>query len=44
VRERLSGQRTTIENGSPLPMAATIALAMIGPMPDTLINRSHAGA
>jgi hypothetical protein len=33
-----------LENTSPLPIAATMALEMIGPMPGTLINRSHAGS
>jgi hypothetical protein len=27
-----------------LPIAATIALEMIGPMPGTVISRSHAGS
>jgi hypothetical protein len=27
-----------------VPMAATIALEMIGPMPGTLINRLHAAS
>src|SRR5215472_7505583 len=30
-----------LPNASPVPMAATIALEMIGPMPGTLINRSQ---
>ena len=30
-----------LENASPLPIAATIALEMIGPMPGTLTSRSH---
>ena len=30
-----------LENASPVPMAATMALEMIGPMPGTLISRSH---
>jgi transposase len=32
------------ENTAPLPIAATIALEMIGPMPGTVISRSHAGS
>jgi hypothetical protein len=32
------------ENAEPSPMAATIALAIIGPIPGTLINRSHDGS
>src|SRR6201984_352759 len=31
-----------LANASPVPIAATIALAMIGPMPGTLINLSQA--
>jgi hypothetical protein len=30
-----------LENASPVPIAATIALEMIGPMPGTLISRSQ---
>ena len=30
------------EKGSPLPIAVTIALEMIGPMPGTVINRLQA--
>jgi hypothetical protein len=30
------------ENTSPVPIAATIALEMIGPMPGTVISRSQA--
>src|SRR5215472_13129419 len=30
-----------LENASPVPIAATIALEMIGPMPGTLTNRSQ---
>jgi len=30
-----------LENASPLPIAATMALEMIGPMPGTLTSRSH---
>ena len=30
-----------LENPSPVPIAATMALEMIGPMPGTLIRRSH---
>ena len=33
-----------LANTSPLPIAATMALEMIGPMLGTLINRSHAGS
>src|SRR5215468_7963977 len=33
-----------LENTSPLPIAATMALEMIGPMPGTVIRRSHAGS
>ena len=33
-----------LENAAPLPIAATIALEMIGPMPGTVISRSHAGS
>jgi hypothetical protein len=31
-----------LENTSPVPIAATIALAMIGPMPGTVISRMQA--
>jgi hypothetical protein len=31
-------------NAAPLPIAATIALETIGPMPGTVISRSHAGS
>jgi len=31
-----------LENTAPLPIAATIALEMIGPMPGTVISRWHA--
>src|ERR1700680_2574315 len=31
-----------LENTSPVPIAATIALEMIGPMPGTVIRREHA--
>ena len=33
-----------LEKLSPVPIAATMALEMIGPMPGTLIRRSHRGA
>src|SRR5215470_20198682 len=33
-----------LENTAPLPIAATIALEMIGPMPGTVINRLHPGS
>jgi len=33
-----------LENTSPVPIAATVALEMIGPMPGTVIRRSHAGS
>src|ERR1700738_193439 len=33
-----------LENAAPLPIAATVALEMIGPMPGTVISRSHAGS
>ena len=31
----------TTQSSSPVPMAATMALEMIEPMPGTLISRSH---
>jgi hypothetical protein len=31
-----------LENTSPVPIAATMALEMIGPMPGTVISREHA--
>jgi hypothetical protein len=31
-----------LENTSPVPIAATIALEMIGPMPGTVISRTQA--
>ena len=33
-----------LENTSPAPMAVTVALEMMGPMPGTVINRSQAGS
>src|SRR5580692_2318477 len=33
-----------LENAAPLPIASTVALEMIGPMPGTVISRSHAGS
>src|ERR1700738_1749865 len=33
-----------LENAAPLPIAATIALEMTGPMPGTLISRLHAAS
>jgi hypothetical protein len=33
-----------LANTAPLPIAATIALEMIGPMPGTVINRLHPGS
>src|SRR5215472_9936835 len=33
-----------LENTSPVPIAATMALEMIGPMPGTVIRRAHAGS
>src|SRR5215510_5511036 len=33
-----------VENTSPVPIAATVTLEMIGPMPGTVIRRSHAGS
>jgi len=36
-----SGESRPLENASPPPIAAAIALEMIGPMPGTLIKRSQ---
>ena len=33
-----------LENTSPVPIAATMALEMTGPMPGTVIRRAHAGS
>ena len=33
-----------LEKASPVPMAATVALEMMGPMPGTVIRRSQAGS
>src|ERR1700720_4871204 len=33
-----------LENAAPLPIALPISLEMIGPMPGTVISRSHAGS
>src|ERR1700738_4902252 len=32
-----------LENAAPLPIAATVALEMIGPMPGTVISSDHRG-
>jgi integrase/recombinase XerC len=39
VKQHLAAVRA-----APLPIAATVALDMIGPMPGTVISRSHAGS
>src|SRR5215467_4994826 len=41
TRPSQAAKSRPLENASPVPIAATIALEMIGPMPGTLTNRSQ---
>src|ERR1700749_1958524 len=44
TRPSQAAKSRPLENPSPVPIAATMALEMIGPMPGTLISRTHAGS